>query len=102
MGISQNFLCEILRMLLIFFIAFPSAVAFFHHPESMIQTNFFKDQKYCPRCHDYVRFLQSVDASFCVACGAKVRLFSAADKRAFLTSLKNGKKNARTGKKRVS
>ncbi len=68
----------------------------------MIQSDFFQDKKYCPRCADYVRYLQSVDASFCVACGAKVRLFSAADKRAFLRSLKNGKKNHRTGKKRVS
>lgn len=68
----------------------------------MIQSNFFQDQKYCPRCHDYVRYLQSVDASFCVACGAKVRLFSAADKRAFLRSLKDAKKSFRTGKKRVS
>jgi len=69
----------------------------------MIQSDFFQDKKYCPRCHDYVRYLQSVDASFCVECGAKVRLFSAADKRAFLRSLKAGKKNTdRGGKKRVS
>ena len=68
----------------------------------MIPTDYFKDQKYCPRCHDYVKYLQSLDASFCVECGAKVRLFSAEDKRAFLRSLKSAKKTQRSGKKWVS
>jgi ribosomal protein L33 len=69
----------------------------------MIRSDFFQDKKYCPRCRDYVRYLQSLDSSFCVECGAKVRLFSSADKRAFLKSLKNSRKPRQTGqKKRVS
>ena len=69
----------------------------------MIRSDFFQDEKYCPRCHAYVRYLQSLESCFCVECGAKVRLFSAADKRAFLKSLKNGKKIGRDGgQKRVS
>jgi len=63
----------------------------------MPQSDFFKDSKYCPRCHDYVRYLQSLDASFCIDCGAKVRLFSAADKRAFLQDLKQAKEARRAG-----
>ncbi|MGB0951782.1 MAG: hypothetical protein ACPG31_01025 [Planctomycetota bacterium] len=67
----------------------------------MPQSDFFKDTKYCSRCHDYVRYLQSVDASFCIDCGGKVRLFSAADKRAFLEDLKQAKAARRDGKKWV-
>jgi len=68
----------------------------------MPQTNYYKDTKYCPRCHDYVRFLQSLEASFCVSCGGKVRLFSAADKRAFLRSLQADKDARKRSSKRVS
>ena len=68
----------------------------------MIRSDFYQDKKYCPRCHDYVRYLQSLDSSFCVECGAKVRLFSAADKRAFLKSLKSGRKGRPNDRKRVS
>ena len=69
----------------------------------MIRSDFYQDKKYCPRCHEYVRYLQSLDSSFCVECGAKVRLFSSADKRAFQKSLKSGRKPRQTGqKKRVS
>ena len=60
-------------------------------------SDFFKDSKYCPRCHDYVRYLQSLDASFCIDCGGKVRLFSAADKRAFLRDLQQAKEARRAG-----
>jgi hypothetical protein len=72
------------------------------HWRLKMQSNFFKDTKYCPRCHDYVRYLQSLESSFCVDCGGKVRLFSTADKRAFLRSLKQDKNARRTGSKRVS
>jgi len=67
-----------------------------------MQSNFFKDTKFCPRCHDYVRYLQSLDSSFCVDCGGKVRLFSGPDKRAFLKSLKEEKTARRNGSKWVS
>ena len=68
----------------------------------MIRSDFYQDKKYCPRCSEYVRYLQSLDSSFCVECGAKVRLFSAADKREFLKSLKSGRKTGRKDHKRVS
>lgn len=68
----------------------------------MPRTDYYKDKKYCPRCTDYVRYLQSLEASFCVTCGAKVRLFSSADKRAFLRSLQADKDARKKGSKRVS
>ncbi|MDA0667444.1 MAG: hypothetical protein O3A95_02130 [Planctomycetota bacterium] len=67
----------------------------------MPQSDFFKESKYCSRCHDYVRYLQSLDASFCIDCGAKVRLFSAADKRTFQKKIKQAKEAQRDGKKWV-
>jgi uncharacterized protein (DUF983 family) len=62
--------------------------------------NYYNSKKYCPSCREYVRFLQSIDESFCVACGSKVRLFSTADKRAFLDGLKADKETRKD--KRVS
>ena len=75
--------------------------------------HYYNTKKYCPTCREYVRFLQSLDESFCVDCGSKVRLFSSADKRSFLHSLKQDRikkagPNASSGsnqkkkKKRVS
>lgn len=62
--------------------------------------NYYNSKKYCPSCREYVRFLQSLDESFCVACGSKVRLFSTADKQAFLDGLKAEKETRKD--KRVS
>lgn len=50
----------------------------------MRHPDYYQESKYCPRCDTYVRFLQSIEACFCVECGAKVRLFSPGDKRAFM------------------
>jgi len=44
----------------------------------------FEEEKYCPRCARYVRFLQSVRYSYCVHCDARVRIFSDRDLAAFL------------------
>lgn len=60
--------------------------------------NYYNSKKYCPSCREYVRYLQSIDESFCVACGSKVRLFSTADKKAFLEGLKS-EKQARKDKR---
>lgn len=68
----------------------------------MAQPDYYSDKKYCPRCADYQRYLQSLEASFCIECGAKVRLFSAADKRAFLRGLVADKEARKRGSKRVS
>jgi predicted DCC family thiol-disulfide oxidoreductase YuxK len=67
--------------------------------------SYYNTKKYCPSCHGYVRFLQSLDASYCVECGSKVRLFSTADKKEFLKGLQAAKQSPRktgTDQKRVS
>jgi len=61
--------------------------------------NYYNARKYCPSCRDYVRYLQSLDDSYCVACGSKVRLFSSADKKAFLEGMKAQKQANKTGKR---
>ncbi len=65
-------------------------------------SNYYQERKFCPACDRYVRFLQSLDESFCVECGAKVRLFSPKDHRAFLRSLKPQGRPGRKSDKRVS
>lgn len=46
-------------------------------------TNDYQDLRFCSCCRNYVHYLQSLDASFCVECGNKVSLFSPDDMRAF-------------------
>ena len=41
--------------------------------------SFHDDTKFCPCCDAYVRYLASVERSYCVECGGEVRLFSEAD-----------------------
>ena len=48
---------------------------------------FHDDTKYCPCCDAYVRYLASIEQSYCVQCGSEVRLFSAADWTAFQARL---------------
>jgi|MDSW01.2.fsa_nt_gb hypothetical protein len=57
-----------------------------------LDSNFYDETKYCPKCKDYVLYLMSLDANYCLDCGTKVRLFSNVDKRAFKKALKLGKK----------
>jgi len=56
-----------------------------------METDFYNDKKFCPRCRDYVSYLQSMEHSYCVACGQQVRLFSDADWTEFHDSLKERK-----------
>lgn len=49
----------------------------------MESIEFYKETKWCEECQAYVRFLMSVETSFCVECGSKVRLFSQKDMEAF-------------------
>ncbi|MCB9881689.1 MAG: hypothetical protein H6832_00800 [Planctomycetes bacterium] len=49
----------------------------------MDSIDYYKETKWCEQCQGYVRFLMSVETSFCVQCGSKVRLFSKKDMEAF-------------------
>lgn len=44
---------------------------------------FYNEQKWCDDCNRYVRFLMSVNHSYCIECGGRVRLFSGDDKQSF-------------------
>ena len=46
-------------------------------------TEFYDERKWCEHCRTYVRFLMSVNHSFCVDCGGRVRLFNRTDSRSF-------------------
>lgn len=46
-------------------------------------TEFYTESKWCESCKTYVPFLMSVNHSFCVHCGGKVRLFSRDDNSRF-------------------
>ena len=47
-------------------------------------STFYRETKWCEACSAQVRYLASVDHSFCVQCGGKVRLF-ANDERSRVT-----------------
>ncbi len=44
-----------------------------------MSNTFHNDTKYCPCCETYVRYLASIDRSYCIECGGEVRLMSEAD-----------------------
>jgi hypothetical protein len=54
---------------------------------TMMKRDFEKETKWCDACQTYPRYLQSVDHSFCVECGSRVRLFSKFDAESFGESL---------------
>ncbi len=45
--------------------------------------DFYSERKWCDQCKGYVRYLMSVDHSYCIDCGHRVRLFSAEDQKRF-------------------
>ena len=45
--------------------------------------DFYNDTKFCPTCDRYVRYLMSIEHSYCADCGDRVRLFSEKDWKAF-------------------
>ncbi len=50
---------------------------------TMQSQDYYREQKWCESCNDYVPYLMSVNHSFCVECGGKVKLFSKTDKAQF-------------------
>ncbi|MCA8943351.1 MAG: hypothetical protein KDB80_12380 [Planctomycetes bacterium] len=45
--------------------------------------DFYNELKWCADCNDYVRYMMSVNHSYCTACGNRVRLFSKEDSKRF-------------------
>lgn len=49
-----------------------------------MRASFYEDVRHCPACEAYVRYLLALDVGYCVECGRRVALFSAADLAALL------------------
>lgn len=60
-------------------------------PTMTTNDEFYREQKWCAQCKTYVRFLMSVNHSFCVQCGGRVRLFSSDDDRGFTDTVQRHK-----------
>lgn len=58
---------------------------------TMTNDEYYRETKWCAQCQSYVRFLMSVNHSFCVQCGGRVRLFSGDDDRQFLDGVQRHK-----------
>jgi len=41
--------------------------------------DYYSETKWCPKCKTYVRYMMSVDGSYCAECGGPVRLFNKED-----------------------
>jgi len=52
---------------------------------------FYNEQKWCEHCRQYVCFMMSVNYSYCVTCGGRVRLFSRADADRFQQTVQRHK-----------
>jgi hypothetical protein len=52
--------------------------AFAHssQPTTTTTASFYRETKWCGSCSAQVRYIASVDHSYCVDCGGKVRLFA--------------------------
>jgi DNA-directed RNA polymerase subunit RPC12/RpoP len=49
----------------------------------MEHIDYYSEKKWCGQCGRYVRYLMSVQHSFCAECGSKVGLFSKEDWKKF-------------------
>ncbi len=58
---------------------------------TMGNTEFYNESKWCDGCKGYVRFLMSVNHSFCVQCGGRVRLFNRDDSSRFTETVQRHK-----------
>jgi hypothetical protein len=54
-------------------------------------SDFYTEQKWCSECNSYVRFMMSVNHSYCVNCGGRVRLFNSNDSATFQETVQRHK-----------
>ena len=79
-------------------------MCYFSHAMDFL-SDFQNDRKWCSACDGYVSYLMSIEKSYCVQCGAEVRLFSKEDWVAFSEKMearkpRRRKKTARSDKQR--
>ncbi len=66
----------------------------------MASSSFYDDRKFCHDCGDYVPYLMSMDHSYCIQCGAQVKLFSKEDWGTFSEGIKPKKNKGGRPRKR--
>ena len=49
----------------------------------MDHRDFYHEKKWCAVCDDYVRYLMSVNRSYCIQCSSPVKMFSSKDTERF-------------------
>jgi len=54
-------------------------------------SEFYNEQKWCDHCNTYVRFMMSVNHSYCIECGGRVRLFNRNDSKNFQDTVQRHK-----------
>jgi hypothetical protein len=57
-------------------------------------SEFYTEQKWCDHCNGYVRFMMSVNHSYCIECGGRVRLFNRQDSSNFQETVQRHKYQA--------
>ena len=57
----------------------------------MDQRDYYQEKKWCEGCNEYVRYLMSVNDSYCIRCGTQVQLFSGKDAERFSADLEKRK-----------
>ena len=57
----------------------------------MERRDFYGETKWCENCKSYVPFMMSVNHSYCVNCGGRVRLFNKQDSERFTDEVQKRK-----------
>ncbi|MCU0867838.1 MAG: hypothetical protein MUC36_28975, partial [Planctomycetes bacterium] len=60
----------------VLFLITMQALAHSSQPTTTTTASFYRETKWCGACSAQVRYIASVDHSYCVDCGGKVRLFA--------------------------
>ncbi len=58
---------------------------------TMDNSEFYRETKWCDACKTYVRFLMSVNHSFCIDCGSRVRMFNREESSRFAETVQRHK-----------
>jgi hypothetical protein len=53
--------------------------------------DYYNEEKWCPACQKYVRYIMSVNHSYCIECGSRVKLFSRDDAQQFSEQVQKSK-----------
>jgi predicted amidophosphoribosyltransferase len=72
----------------VLFLVTMQALAHSSQPTMTTTASFYRETKWCGSCSAQVRYIASVDHSYCVQCGGKVRLFAPEQRQALAEAAK--------------